>query len=58
MKRFSKYMNVYFVSSFFAFFAVVYLVSLVMMNSNISKGSSVEIYHEQLKKERMMKQQQ
>lgn len=58
MKRFNKYMNIYFISSFFAFFAIVYLVSLVMMNSNISKGSSVEIYHEKLKQERMMKHQQ
>jgi hypothetical protein len=56
MKNLGKYTNIYFVSGFFIFFIIVYLISLVMMNGNISKGSSVEIYHEQLKKEKLMKQ--
>ena len=57
MKRFNKYTNIYFVSGFFAFFAVVYIVTLIMMNSTISGSSSVEIYHKQLEKEKMMKHQ-
>ena len=55
MKNLGKFTNIYFVSGFFVFFIIVYLISLVMMNGNISKGSSVEIYHEQLKKQQQMK---
>ena len=55
MKNLGKFTNIYFVSGFFVFFIIVYLISLVMMNGNISKGSSVEIYHEQLRKQQQMK---
>lgn len=52
MKRFVKGTNIYLVTGFMLFFVVLYLVSLVFINSGISGSSSVEIYEKQLAKQK------
>ena len=52
MKRVFKFTNVYLVTGFMVFFVVLYLISLVFINSGISGGSSVEIYEKQLAKQK------
>lgn len=51
MKDFGKNTNVYFVSTAIAFFSVMYLVSLVVIQGDISNNSSAKIYKERLLQE-------
>lgn len=56
MKRVLKFTNVYLVTGFMLFFLALYLISLVLINSGISGGSSVEIYEKQLAKQKELQE--
>ncbi len=50
-----KFMNVYVISVLIGFFSFLYILSFVVINGNISKGSSVEIKRAMLEKQKMEK---
>ena len=52
MKRFKKYMNIYFVTAFIAVACLIYLISFVFVAGGITSGSSAEIHKEKLREGR------
>ncbi|MDD2357670.1 MAG: hypothetical protein PHX13_07155 [Thiovulaceae bacterium] len=54
-KTVKKLMNVYVIIALIGFFSFLYILSFAVINSNISKGSSVEIKRAILEKQKMEK---
>ena len=52
-KKIKQFMNIYVISSLIAAFSVLYLISFAFIDSNISKGSSVEIKKAMIEKQKM-----
>lgn len=52
MKRFKKYMNIYFVTAFIGVASLLYLISFIFVAGGISSGSSAEIHKEKLREVR------
>lgn len=49
MRRFKKYMNIYFVTAFIGIACLIYLILFVFVAGGVASGSSAEIHKEKLR---------